>query len=103
MYDNSYHESLVMSPAQVNKENIATVYNKLCSQPEKKVRPYLPEGDTVLRRLDKPLFTKGYSQTFDNEPVTVYKVRTTIPPTYMLEGTDGKIARAYYEKELLKL
>lgn len=103
IYNNSYHRSIGMSPASVNKENIAQVYNKLYGKPEKKVEPKLRVGDTVLRRLDKPLFTKGYSQTFENEPFTVERVRPTNPPTYMLMGSDGKIARAYYDKELLKL
>ncbi len=103
IYNHTYHRSIGMSPASVNKDNIAKVYNNLYGREEKSVKSRLHVGDTVLRRLDKPLFTKGYSQTFESEPFTVKSVRNTNPPTYMLENTDGQIARAYYEKELLKI
>jgi len=69
----------------------------------KKPKPTLSVGDIVLRVLDKPLFTKGYSQTFEKEPYTVHMVKETNPPTYMIQGQDGPVARAYYRKELLKL
>jgi len=103
IYNNSYHRSIGMSPSSVTKENYAKVYNKLYGKREKKVQPKIHIGDTVLRRLDKPLFTKGYSQTFESEPFTVESVRATNPPTYTLRSSKGVVARAYYEKELLKL
>lgn len=103
IYNNSFHRSIGMSPSSVNRDNTARVYNTLYGKREKKVEPKLRVGDTVLRRLDKPLFTKGYSQTFEKEPFTVESVHDTNPPTYKLKSNTGSIARAYYEKELLKL
>lgn len=103
IYNNSYHRSIGMSPSSVNDENYGKVYTTLYGRQPKKVKPKLRVGDTVLRKLDKPLFTKGYSQTFQEEPYKVHEVRDTIPPTYIIEGEDERVARAYYEKELLKI
>ncbi len=103
IYNNSYHRSIGMAPAKVNKTNQAAVYNTLYGKPSPKRKPKLSVGDTVLRKLDKPLFTKGYAQTFEKEQYTVYNVKHTNPPTYLLEGKEGRVARAYYEPELLRV
>lgn len=92
-----------MTPAQVTPETSGEVFTTLYGKQPIKRRPKLSVGDAVLRKLDKPLFTKGYSQTFQKEPYTVYMVRDTNPPTYMIENEDGRIPRAYYEPELLKI
>ena len=57
----------------------------------------------MLRVKDKPLFTKGYSQTFDKEPYTVKEVKRTNPPTYLIENEDAKPKCAFYQRELLKI
>lgn len=103
IYNNSYHSSIGMSPSSVTHENHGEVFSRLYRRLPKKTKPKFNKGDTVLRKLDKPLFTKGYSQTFQNEPYTVLEVRETRPPTYLLGNENGSIARAYYEKELLKI
>lgn len=103
IYNQSYHRSIGMPPANVNKENVAEVYNRLYGKQPTKRKPTFSVGDLVLRKLDKPLFTKGYAQTFENKTFSVYMVRNTNPPTYMLENEDGKLDRAYYAPELLKL
>lgn len=101
--NNSYHRSIRMTPAQVTTDNSGVVYSTLYGKQPPKQKPKLDEGDKVLRKLDKPLFTKGYSQTFENKPYMVYKVQSTNPPTYMLENEEGKVDRAYYQPELLKI
>lgn len=103
IYNNSYHRSIGMSPSSVSEENYGKVYSNLYGNLPKKNKPKYVVGDTVLRKLDKPLFTKGYSQTFENNPYIVHHVKDTNPPTYILQGNDKTIARAYYEKELLKI
>nr|DAC81371.1 TPA_asm: integrase [Orchesella springtail adintovirus] len=102
IYNNSYHRSIKRAPSTVSKENHGEVFEALYGNVPKKQKPTLHVGDTVLRVLDKPIFTKGYTQNFESSPYTVTKVRDTNPPTYEIEGEDGKIARAYYRKELLK-
>jgi len=103
IYNQSYHRTIGMPPAHVKKDNVAEVYNRLYASKPTKRKPTFSIGDTVLRKLDKPLFTKGYAQTFENKTFFVYMVKNTNPPTYMLEGEDGKVARAYYAPELLKV
>lgn len=101
IYNNSYHRSIKTNPANVNDDNYWEVYQAQYGRIKKQFKPRLQIGDTVLKVKDKPVFTKGYSQTFDSEPYTVYKVNSTNPPTYLIKNDDGKQQRAYYEKELL--
>lgn len=103
IYNNSYHRSIRMTPAQVTTDNSGKVFSTLYGKPSVKPKAKISVGDTVLRKLDKPLFTKGYSQTFESEPYKVYMVRDTNPPTYIIENEEGRISRAYYQPELLKL
>lgn len=103
IYNNSFHRSIQRTPASVSKENHWEVFDALYNKVPKKKKPTLSVGDVVLRVRDKPLFTKGYAQTFEKEQYFVSKVLITNPPTYKIEGQEGILARAYYRKELLKL
>lgn len=103
IYNNSYHRSIGMPPAKVDRTNQGTVYNTLYGTTRLNRKPKLSVGDVVLRKLDKPLFTKGYAQTFEKEPYTVNVVKNTNPPTYLIENEEGRVARAYYEPELLRV
>lgn len=103
LYNNSYHRSIKRTPASVTKENYWQVYDALYGKIPAKPKPTLAVGDSVLKRKDKPLFTKGYSQTFDKDVYKVIEVKHTNPPTYKIEGGAGRLDRSFYSRELLRV
>jgi len=103
IYNNTYHRSIKTTPANVSDENYWDVYEALYGKIPKKQKPTLAVGTVVLKRNDKPIFTKGYAQTFDKDFYTITQVKDTNPPTYLIKGTDGQLKRAFYRKELLPI
>ena len=79
------------------------MYDALYSKIPVKPKPTLSVGDSVLRVRDKPLFTKGYSQTFEKDIYKVAEVKHTNPPTYKIEGENGELDRSFYSRELLRV
>lgn len=101
IYNHSYHRSIKTFPANVNRENWQEVWDAQYSKRIPKSDPIYVVGDSVLRKKDKPLFTKGYTQSFEKKPYTIYKVKETQPPTYFIENDEGRLRRPFYKQELL--
>lgn len=102
-YNNSYHRSIKMTPAEVNEKNKDIVYNNLYKQTittkprykiGEKVRIYKKEGD----------FKKGYTPKFTMEIFKIHEINSTQPPTYVLKDMDNEIIiGSFYEAELSKI
>ena len=104
IYNNSYHRSIKRTPASVNSSTWWKTYEAQYGIPVPHKNPKLQSGDKVLRVKDKPVFTKGYSQTFGKEPFTIVEVKKSNPPTYIIASDDdGKLRRSFYERELIKI
>ena len=105
IYNHSYHRSIKMEPASVNKSNEMEVFDELYRKHYKKEKQKkLTLNSKVLIKVDKRLFQKGRSSTFHPHEHTVYKVNNTSPPTYLLRNNDGvELNRPYYGPELFSL
>ena len=74
-YNNKYHTSIKMPPAEVNRQNFRRVYKNL--YPRNSIRQLckFKKGDFVRIAIKKGDFEKGYSQRFSDE---IYKISSVI-------------------------
>ena len=102
LYQNSYHRSIGCKPIEVTKTNEMEIWHKLYSKKEmNKPKSDLKVGDKVHRVLDKPIFTKGYSKTFEDEIYEIESIRDTNPPMYKIKDEKRSLPRYYYRQELV--
>ena len=102
-YNDKIHRSIGMKPNEVSKKNSDVVFKRL-------MHKYIPSkiakykvGDSVRISKYKHIFDKGYAPSWTTEVFTIYKVKDTKPPTYILKDETGQIiAGGFYEQELLK-
>lgn len=102
--NNTYHNSIKMTPNEVSDENHMVVWNnlygKLINSP--KSSPKFKVGDEVLITRYRNQFTKGYFQKFTDEIFKVAKIKSTEPITYALEDLKGeKILGGFYNEDLI--
>lgn len=103
MYNNKYHRTIKMKPADVNslneKQILKNCYNFLKIYHPSKFKI----GDYVRISRYKHIFEKGYTPNFTTEIFKVKTIQNTNPVTYILEDYQGQsIKGGFYEKELLK-
>ena len=112
-YNNTYHSSIKMTPQEASKkENEGLAYY---NQYNKKIRDrYLQNkkakykiNDHVRIKRTKKHFDKGYDKRWSDEIYLIYKVNSTLPPTFKIKEIleNGKykyISRNFYEEELQK-
>jgi hypothetical protein len=106
LYNNSYHRSIKMTPAQVNPSNEAQVYQNLYGN-EKPViykPPRYKIGDSVLVAKRKTVFEKGYKKNYLDETFKIVGIKHTIPRVYTLEDKDERpVKESFYEQQLSKV
>ena len=103
-YNNSFHRSIGMKPAEVNTSNESQVRAKLFPPEPPKKRPQFKLGDSVRITRKKSPFQKGYAQTHSWEIFYVNEVKDTNPVTYGLKDYNSDYLRgAFYENELQKV
>jgi transposase InsO family protein len=103
IYNNSYHRSIKMAPAEVTAENEATVYSNLYKRtPPAYSLPKFHIGDAILVVKRKNTFEKGYDQTFLKEIFYISRIQPTIPTTYILEDKfKNPIKGSFYTEQLI--
>ena len=102
-YNDTKHGTIGMKPKYVNACNEIDVLKKFNVERWNKMRPKFKLGDKVRISKSKHIFEKGYTPNFTTEVFTIYKVKNTVPHTYLLKDYEGEqIAGGFYEKELLK-
>ena len=99
-YNNRYHRSIGMAPADINYTNFEKVYKRLYPQSTSKKMCRLSPGDLVRIAIKKNEFSKGYHQTFSNQ---VYKVLKAVDYDgvcqYEVQDIQGgPIIRKYYQE-----
>ena len=103
-YNNTYHRSIKMNPADVNHQNKQQVWDNLYGKVEKFITPKLKEGDTVRISKAKKQFKKGYLPNWSDEIFTVHEVKQTQPPVYKLKDYHDEVLEGtFYEQELQKV
>lgn len=110
-YNNTYHRTIKMTPAEVNDRNILEVYENICqSQKERKPRknknnrPKLKVGEYVRMSKAQNVFHKGYAGGWTSEIFKVKKILKRDPVVYRLVDLDDEeIIGTFYEPEIQKV
>src|SRR3990167_9683983 len=106
-YNTSFHRTIQMKPADVNKNNEKDVWNTVYMK-DKAIdnkKPKLQEGDLVrISKYKRKLFDKGYLPSWAEELFRVAKVFKTSPATYNLtDWNSDPIKGRFCEAELQKV
>ena len=79
-YNNTTHRSIGMTPNEASiNDNCRNIKHKKYKSFDK---PKFTVGDKVRIQVYKPLFTKGYKQSWSIEKFTIIEARKTQPCTY---------------------
>jgi len=103
-YNNSYHRSIGMTPAQVSDDNISQVYNTLYANKSlgvSKRKSRFKTGQTVRISTSKGTFERKFETGWTRE---IFRIKEVIPHAeivYVLEDLNGaEITGTFYESEL---
>ena len=99
-YNNSYHRSIKMKPANVTDEHIDRI-RKLLNPPEEISKSKFKVGDKVRITSERKTFQKEYEKGWTNEKFHIKAVKYGSPITYMLEDLSGEtLLGSFYAEEL---
>ena len=94
-YNNKYHTSIKMKPADVN-DNTCIDFKKETNDKN----PKFKVGDHVRISKCKNIFAEGYMPNWSEEIFVIKKIKNTVPWTYVINDLIGKeIIGTFYEKE----
>ena len=112
-YNNSFHRSIGMRPAEVTLENSKQVMDKLYPNHERRMGKLYDKSisktkykinDMVRITREKGKFEKGFEQNWSLEIYRVIKVHLTTPVTYELSDyINEPIEGTFYESELQRV
>lgn len=107
-YNNTKHSRLKMTPNEAaDPKNRDLVWKTLFGKdnfPNEKL--VFKIGDKVRIKLDKPIFRKGYQQSFSNEVFEIYRTYKDVHgPTvyYLIDANDEVIDGPFYYQELIEV
>lgn len=105
IYNGRKHQSIGLAPADVNENNILTVWKYVTKNNPKTIfntnRVKFKVGTCVRISNPKHTFHKGYKKQWSDEIFLVEKVILSHPHTYRISALDGeKINGLFYEQEL---
>lgn len=104
LYNNRWHRSIEMTPADVNETNILQVWKNLNKDNCIKRRPLLKCGDFVRLAKPKEVFDKGYKPIWTYEIFVIRKVIPHQQPVYRVADLNGNdLTGMFYEPELQKV
>jgi len=86
-YNSTIHSAHGFPPKAVTKENEDIVWRRLYEKyyAEPIGKPKYKIGDQVIVSKLKPLFRKGYTQSYQEEPFYVHEIKKTRPIVYTLK------------------
>jgi hypothetical protein len=106
-YNNTYHKSIKMAPAEVTEDNegqvLKNLYGKAWEADKKQKKPKFKEGDFVRISMLKHVFEKGYTGNWSQEVFIVDKVKLAAVPQIMYKLRDWgaePLTGSFYDKEL---
>ena len=101
-YNNSYHRTIKMKPADVDEEHIANIFFN--SLPNLKKTIKFSNGDRVRILIKKNQFAKEFEKSWSEEIFKIKIIQNTNPTTYLIEDLDGEdIIGGFYTEELQAL
>ena len=93
-YNNTYHKTAKMKPADVGDDSFAE-YNEKSNEKDPKIKV----GDHVRISKFINVFAKSYTPNWSEEISVVKKMKNTVPWTYIINDLNGEeIVRSFYEK-----
>ena len=100
-YNNSYHRSIKMQPADVGQQHVAQI-RRLLFPPEVKVKPAnFKVGDVVRIVAKRKYFQKEYEKRWTEEKFRIKAVVKSVPITYLLEDLSKEaVLGSFYKEEL---
>lgn len=108
-YNNRYHRTIQMAPAQVNKKNEKQLWKKLYSnylrkQTKGKTNKF-QTGDTVVITKKRKPFTKSYLPQWTERKYMIVDELNTDPPVWRLMDMDTQeiLKPRFYTQELQKV
>jgi len=103
-YNNTYHRSIAMTPAEVNADNEDSVRARLYPPKPKTYRWKYDAGDRVRIAMQRRPFRKGYLGDWSEEIFQIGTRLPTTPVTYELKDLVGEpIKGRFYEPEIQKV
>lgn len=105
VYNNRKHSSIGIAPADVNDENVLTVWEYMENRKQKSnIRFKYNVGDTVRVSNPKTVFDKGYKVKWSDETFKIDKRISKAPPVYRLIDSHGIVIKGnFYECEIQKI
>ncbi len=99
-YNNSYHRSIKMKPADVRQEHVANIFARLF--PEEAIKkPRFNVGDRVRITAKRTFLQKEYKKGWTDEIFVINRVQQTKPITYILEDESKEVLTGgFYAEEL---
>ena len=95
-YNNTYHTSIKMKPADVKDNTYIDFKNESIDK-----NPKFKVGDHVRISGYKNIFAKGCMPIWSKEILIIKKIKNTVPWTYVINDLNGEeITGTFYEKEL---
>ena len=102
-YDNSYHRTIKMKPADVKDNRYIDSIELHPTELHANKDPKFKVGDHVRIFKYKNIFAKGYTPNWSEEVFVIKKVKNTVPWTYIINHLNGEeIIGTFYKKELQK-
>ena len=99
-YNQSYHKTIKMRPADVTKHHSAIILERL-SQNTKRKKQLFKQGDRVRIAAKKETFAKEYTPSWTTEVFVIKTVVRSNPITYKLKDLKGEdIEGSFYSAEL---
>ena len=105
-YNNTKHSSIGCTPTVAREPSsyqhvFEKLYAKNTAERRKESKYHL--GDKVRITKKKKQFEKGFTPNWTEEIFTISKVKSTKPPTYIIQDLNGEtIKGSFYEAELQK-
>ena len=95
-YNNKYHTSIKMKPADVKDNTYINVKKETNDK-----NPRFKVGDHVRISKYKNIFAEGYMPNWSEEIFVIKKIKNTVPWTDVINDlNDEEIIGTFYEKEL---
>ncbi len=103
-YNNSYHRSIKTTPNSVSSENEDQIRKILYGDNDDQISLTFRVGDYCHISVDKPLFSKGYSQNWQKDIYVIADIYPTIPPRYTIKDLENiEYSYKFYQSELQKI
>ena len=104
-YNNTYHRSIKMKPADVKKENEAALWEQqygMCPRPNMQVKFKFSVGDKVRMSYLRRTFMREYEEKWTDELFLVVKrfIRDGLPIYKLKDYQDENVEGTFYQYEL---